>query len=73
MKISTTTSLILLGLGALAIYKYNSMSDEEKEALKEKAKKVVEEHVAPILLSALGITDDEETATNLQEAAAPIK
>lgn len=61
MKISNKATLILLGLGALAVYKYNKMSDEEKTALKEKGKKIFDEHISPILSSALGL-EQKDTA-----------
>ena len=40
MKISNTGSLLLLGLGAWAIYKYNNMNEDEQTAIKEKSKKL---------------------------------
>ena len=45
MKVSNKAGLILLGLGALAVYKYNKMSDDEKTTLKEKGKKIFDEHI----------------------------
>jgi hypothetical protein len=59
MKISNKAALILLGLGALAVYKYNKMSDEEKTALKEKGKKIFDEHISPLLSSALGLEQED--------------
>ena len=38
MKISNKAGLILLGLGALAVYKYNKMNDDEKNCFKRKRK-----------------------------------
>ncbi len=61
MKISNKATLILLGLGALAVYNYNKMSDEEKRALKEKGKKIFDEHISPLLFSALGL-EQQDTA-----------
>ncbi len=60
MKVSNKTGLILLGLGALAVYKYNKMSEDDKIALKEKGKKIFEEHISPLLTSALGLKEDTE-------------
>lgn len=59
MKISNKATLILLGLGALAVYKYSKMSDEEKIALKEKGKKIFDEHISPLLSSALGLEQQD--------------
>ncbi|MFN0083034.1 MAG: hypothetical protein ACKVOM_11000 [Ferruginibacter sp.] len=60
MKISNKATLILLGLGALAVYKYSKMSDDEKTALKEKGKKIFDEHISPLLASALGLEQQGE-------------
>lgn len=65
MKVTNKASLILLGLGAFAIYKYNKMNEDERTALKEKGKKIFDEHISPLLSSALGLK--EEAATVLQE------
>ena len=62
MKVTNKATLILLGLGAFAIYKYNKMNEEEKTALKEKGKKIFDEHISPLLSSALGL---KEEATSL--------
>ncbi len=64
MKVSNKTGLILLGLGALAVYKYNKMSEDEKIAIKEKGKKIFDEHINPLITSALGLK--EETEATLQ-------
>lgn len=58
MKISTTGGLLLLGVGAWAIYKYNNMSEEEQLAMKEKGKKLFDEHVSPFISNALSLTND---------------
>jgi hypothetical protein len=60
MKISNKAGLILLGLGALAVYKFNKMSDDEKTALKEKGKKIFDEHINPLISSALGLKEEAE-------------
>ena len=65
MKFSNKAGLILLGIGALAVYKYNKMDEEEKTALKEKGKKIFDEHISPLISSALGLK--EETEAVLQE------
>ncbi len=59
MKLSTKSALILAGIGALAVYKYNKMSDEEKQALKDKGKKIFDEHISPLIKNALGLADPE--------------
>ena len=58
MKISTTGSLLLLGVGAWAIYKYNNMSEDEQAAMKDKAKKLFDEHVSPFISNALSLGDE---------------
>jgi len=65
MKVSNKAALILLGLGALAVYKYNKMSEDEKIAIKEKGKKIFDEHISPLISSALGLKDETEAV--LQE------
>ncbi|MCY7292271.1 MAG: hypothetical protein LH615_08825 [Ferruginibacter sp.] len=65
MKVSNKAALILLGLGALAVYKYSKMSEDEKIAIKEKGKKIFDEHISPLISSALGLK--EETEAVLQE------
>ncbi len=56
MKLSNTALLLFMGLGAVAIYQYNQMDEEEKDALKEQGRKLFEEHVGPFLKSAMGTT-----------------
>ena len=51
-------TLILMALGALAAYKYNKMTDEEKTALTDKGKKIFDEHIGPLIKSTLGLADD---------------
>ena len=58
MKLSKKATLLALGLGALAVYKYNKMTDEDKDALKDKAKKIFDDHISPFLKSALGLVED---------------
>ena len=58
MKISNTGTLLLLGLGAWAIYKYNNMSEEEQTGIKEKGKKLFDEHVSPFISNALSLSND---------------
>jgi len=58
MKLSKKATVMLLGLGALAVYKYNKMTDEDKDALKDKARKIFDDHVSPFLKSALGLVED---------------
>ena len=58
MSLSKKGAVVLLGLGALAVYKYNKMSDEQKTALKDKGKKLFDEHISPLLKSTLGMADD---------------
>ncbi len=58
MKVSNKTGLILLGLGALALYKYTKLTDEEKDELKEKAKKFYDDNINPLIKNALGLVDD---------------
>ena len=58
MKVTNKASLILLGLGAFAVYKYNKMNEEERTALKEKGKKIFDEHISPLLSSALGLKEE---------------
>ena len=57
-------AIILMGLGALAAYKYNKMTEEEKTALKDKGKKIFDEHISPLIKSTLGLADD---AANLAQ------
>ena len=40
MRLTNKAGLILLGLGALAVYKYNKMNEDEKTALIQKGKKI---------------------------------
>ncbi len=70
MKLSNKTGIILLGLGALAVYKYNKLSTEEKDELKDKAKKFYDENISPLIKSALGFADDAAEAV---EQHSPIK
>lgn len=70
MKISKKGGLVLLALGALAVYKYNKMTDEEKTALKDKAKKLYDDHLSPLVKSALGLAGDDDDAVVQNE---PIK
>lgn len=58
MKVTNKAGLILLGLGALAVYKYNKMNEDEKTALKEKGKKIFDEHINPLISSALGLKEE---------------
>ena len=58
MKISNTATIILLGVGAWAIYKYNQMSEEEQTAIKDKGKKIYDEHISPLIANALGLAED---------------
>ncbi len=58
MKISNTGTLLLLGLGAWAIYKYNNMSEEEQSDMKEKGKKLFDEHVSPFISNALSLGNE---------------
>ena len=58
MTLSKKGALLLLGLGALAVYKYNKMTDEDREALKTKGKKLFDDHISPFLKNALGLAED---------------
>ncbi len=58
MTLSKKGALLLLGLGALAAYKYNKMSDEDRDALKAKGKKLFDDHISPFLKNALGLAED---------------
>jgi len=58
MTLSKKAALLVLGLGALAVYKYNKMSDEERDALKAKGKKLFDDHISPFLKNALGLAED---------------
>ncbi len=58
MSLSKKSAVVLLGLGALAVHKYNKMSDEQKTALRDKGKKLFDEHISPLLKSTLGMADD---------------
>lgn len=69
MKISKTAALLILGATAYAIYRFNKMTDEEKDALKEKGKKIFDDHISPIIGDLLGITEDPE----LVEQHGPVK
>lgn len=64
MRISKKGGLLLLGLAGLAVYKYNKMSEEEKTALKDKAKKFYEDNLSPFVKNALGMADEEAVAQN---------
>ena len=69
MKISKKVGLLALGLGVLAVYKYNKMNDDERKALKDKGKKLFDDHISPFLKNALGLSGSEE----LEEQAASLK
>lgn len=58
MRFTNKTGLILLGLGALAVYKYNKMNEDEKTALKQKGKKIFDEHINPLISTALGLKEE---------------
>ena len=60
--ISKKGALLLLGLGALAAYKFNKMSDEDREALKTKGKKLFDDHISPFLKNAMGLAEDPTLA-----------
>lgn len=51
-------TIILMALGALAAYKYNKMTEEEKTALMDKGKKIFDENISPLIKSTLGLVDD---------------
>lgn len=51
-------TIILMALGALAAYKYNKMTEEEKTALMDKGKKIFDENISPLIKSTLGLADD---------------
>ena len=51
-------TIILMALGALAAYKYNKMTEEEKTALMDKGKKIFDEHISPLIKSTLGLAED---------------
>jgi hypothetical protein len=55
MRMSNKGSLLMLGLGALAIYKYNKMSDDQKSALKDKVKKFYDDNLSPLVKNALSM------------------
>ena len=69
MKISKKAALLALGVGALAIYKYNKMTDEEKTALKDKGKKMFDDHISPFLKNLLGMTEDPALLAQTQQPA----
>ena len=58
MKISNTGTLLLLGLGAWAIYKYNNMNEDEQTAIKDKSKKLFDEHIGPFISNALSLGNE---------------
>jgi hypothetical protein len=66
---SNKGSLLLLGLGALAIYKYNKMSEEDKTALKDKAKKFYEDNLSPLVKNALSMAGQHSNGTEQAELA----
>ena len=51
-------TIILMALGALAAYKYNKMTEEEKTAFMDKGKKIFDENISPLIKSTLGLADD---------------
>lgn len=51
-------TIILMALGALAAYKYNKMTEEEKTALMDRGKKIFDENISPLIKSTLGLADD---------------
>ena len=62
MILSKKGALLLLGLGALAAYKYNKMTDEDRDALKAKGKKLFDDHISPFLKNAMGLAEDPTLA-----------
>lgn len=69
MKLSKTATLLLVGAAAYGIYKFYNMSDEQKAALKEKGKKLFDDHISPLISQTLGMTEDP----SLVEQAEPVK
>lgn len=61
---------MLAGVAVLAIYKYNQMTDEEKDTLIEKGRKLFDEHISPFLHHTLGLTEDSSL---LSQGHKPIK
>ena len=66
MKLSKKATVLILGLGALAVYKYNKMTDEDKDALKDKARKLFDDHISPFLKNALGLVEDPALAEQVK-------
>lgn len=67
MKVSTSKALIILGVGAACIYAYNQLPDDEKMAIKEKGKKIIDDIVSPLLASGLGFLEDPQSPKNTQK------
>lgn len=58
MQLTSKKTLLFVGLGALAVYKYTKLSEEEKADLMDKAKGLFDEHISPFLKTSLGLVDN---------------
>lgn len=56
MNLTGKGTFLLVALGAMAAYKYNKMTEEERDELKEKGKKIFDDHISPLIKSTLGFS-----------------